>query len=71
MGRPKSPIWNHVWEIEDGFKCKYCRRPYKSGATRIRQHLLGNSTNIVKCRRVPPRVQEELTCKYKGHDQYP
>ena len=71
MGRRKDAIWNHAWEVPNGFICKYCNSQFSSGASRIKQHLLGGSTNITKCTRVPLYVQEKLSRKYKGHDQWP
>jgi hypothetical protein len=60
MGRPNDECWSHVTKVKDTnkWKCRYCKREYSGGATRIKIHLgLGppkaTRKDIRKCSHYP------------------
>jgi hypothetical protein len=70
MPKDKGAEWNHVTVVEDGGKkgiayatvhCLYCDKTYSGGANRIRAHLIGGDTSILKCGNVP----DEVACAMK------
>jgi hypothetical protein len=57
MGRPKNDCWFHVEKVEKSkeWKCNYCKRIFKGGASRIQAHLglNGKEGDIKQCSKYP------------------
>ena len=63
MGRKRDRFWDHAEDLKSRFKCKYCKREFPGGASRIKSHLAGvKGRDIVICDEVPGDVKEEA-CK--------
>ena len=60
MGRKRDRFWDYAEDLKSRFKCKYCKREFHGGASRIKSHLAGvKGRDIVICDVVPEDVQKE------------
>ncbi|VFQ88780.1 unnamed protein product [Cuscuta campestris] len=41
MVRKKDPLWVHAIDMNGKFECKYCKRVFSGGLTRLKFHLSG------------------------------
>ncbi|KAJ4827535.1 hypothetical protein Tsubulata_030875 [Turnera subulata] len=60
MPRDRDPFWDHVEEVDDRWKCKYCDQSFslKVSVSRIKLHLSGVSGQGVEvCTNPPAEVQ--------------
>ncbi|KAJ4846266.1 hypothetical protein Tsubulata_008782 [Turnera subulata] len=60
MPRDRDPFWDHVEEVDDRWKCKYCKQRFslKVSVSRIKSHLSGVSGQGVEvCSNAPAEVQ--------------
>jgi hypothetical protein len=54
-----NKVCEHEENIYPGFVCKYCKCSKKGGgATRFKQHLVGQGNNVKHCSCVPPNVRD-------------
>lgn len=65
MPKEKGPEWNYVTVLADGgdkglayatMECLFCDKTYNGGPKRIRAHLIGGDSCILKCEKVPNDV---------------
>ncbi|KAL8166820.1 LOW QUALITY PROTEIN: hypothetical protein V2J09_008319 [Rumex salicifolius] len=64
MGRQKDVFWNYV-EVQDngGLSCKFCKKEFSGGSSRIKSHLSGiKGRDVTTCPEVPKDVQESALC---------
>ena len=62
MVRKRDRFWEYVEELNSRFKCKFCKREFPGGATRIKSHLASaRGRDIDICTKVPKEVQEEAS----------
>ena len=60
MVRKKDRFWEYVEDLKGRFKCKFCKRDFAGGASRIKFHLAGvKGHDINICTKVSKEVQEE------------
>lgn len=64
MGRKKDEIWEYAKNSDKkNFECNFCKVTFGGGATRIKEHLAGQSPSIRGCAYVPPDVREKARSK--------
>ena len=62
MVRKRDRFWEYVEELKGRFECKFCKREFPGGATRIKSHLArAKGRDIDICTEVPKEVQEEAS----------
>ena len=62
MVRKKDRFWEYVEDLKGRFKCKFCKRDFAGGASRIKFHLAGvKGHDINICTKVSKEVQEEAS----------
>jgi hypothetical protein len=55
----RDVVWEHGENLFLGFKCKYCVKEFRGGgATRLKEHLVGKSGNVVRCTKCPPDIRD-------------
>ncbi|KAJ4827533.1 hypothetical protein Tsubulata_030872 [Turnera subulata] len=62
MPRDRDKFWDHVEEVDNRFKCKYCEQRFslKVSVSRIKAHLSGVSAQGVEvCRNAPAEVHRK------------
>ncbi|KAJ4832678.1 hypothetical protein Tsubulata_041782, partial [Turnera subulata] len=62
MPRPRDPLWEHVEEVDGGWKCRHCGHKFsaKIAVSRIKSHLYGvRCQGVEVCRNPPANVYEE------------
>jgi hypothetical protein len=58
-GSQVGEVWEHGENIYPGFVCKYCKCSKNGGgATRFKQHLVGQGNNVKHCLCVPPYIPD-------------
>jgi hypothetical protein len=51
-------VWEHGENLFFRFKCKYCVKEFRGGeATRLKEHLVRESENVVWCTKYPPNIR--------------
>lgn len=65
--RQKGLEWKYVEVLEKDstssharIRCLHCAKEFKGGASRIRDHFLGNSPDVSSCPNIPEDVKEEF-----------
>jgi hypothetical protein len=52
-----NTVWEHGENLFPGFKCKYCVKKIRGGgATRLKEHLAGESENVIRCTKCPSDI---------------
>ena len=70
MGRKRDHFWDHAYDLNGHFKCKYCERRFPGGASRIKSHLAGvKGRDIVICEVVPDDVRKEAYEETEGRNK--
>ena len=70
MGRKRDHFWDHAYDLNGHFKCKYCERRFPGGASRIKSHLAGvKGRDIVICEVVPDDVRKEAYEATEGRNK--
>lgn len=70
MGK-KDPAWKYgtaapgVNKAHLYVECNFCKKICKGGITRLKNHLVGNHSNVEACKKVPSEVKEELASYMK------
>ena len=72
MGRKRDHFWDHVEDLNDRFKCNYCKLEFSGGASRIKSHLAGvTCQDIAICEDVPEDVRKEAHQATEGTRKKP
>jgi hypothetical protein len=53
----RDQVWEHEKNLFPGFKCMYCVKEFRGGgATRLKEHLAGESGNVARCTKCLPDI---------------
>lgn len=62
--KKNDPAWKYFTATAppktNDLECNYCHKTFRGGICRAKQHLAGNHTNAVVCKKCPPHVRKEI-----------